>query len=192
MLVQKRFQLVGIEIGQHFIARDERRHVSLVGELAHLFISVAVPADIDLRELKAALGQIFLRIDAPGTPRPAIKSNVSHGIGINPTRFSASTVAANQYAFAQYTRRALGFWARRVRAWQAARKDVYVYFDNDVKVRAPFDALVLMEKLGVQWRAAEAAPFKVHRAGARIPRLKFAYGPRVTGGNPAWERLVRR
>jgi uncharacterized protein YecE (DUF72 family) len=91
-----------------------------------------------------------------------------------------------------YTSRALGFWARRIRAWQAARKDVYVYFDNDVKVRAPFDALVLMEKLGLQWRAAEAAPFKVHRAGARIPRLKFAYGPRVTGGNPAWQRLGRR
>jgi hypothetical protein len=42
--------------------------------------------------LIAALGQIFLRINAPGTPGAAVKSNVSHGIGINPTRFSASTV----------------------------------------------------------------------------------------------------
>jgi hypothetical protein len=63
-----------------------------------------------------------------------------------------------------------------------------VYFDNDVKVRAPFDALNLMDKLGLPWQSF--AP--LHAAGKRIPRLKFAYGPRVTGGNPAWERLGRR
>src|SRR5256714_1487263 len=40
-----------------------------------------------------------------------------------------------------YTSRALGQWARRIRAWDRAGKDVYVYFDNDVKVKAPFDAL---------------------------------------------------
>jgi uncharacterized protein YecE (DUF72 family) len=96
-----------------------------------------------------------------------------------------------------YTNRALGLWARRIRAWHAARKDVYVYFDNDVKVRAPFDALMLMKKLGVRWQPSEAAPererpFRVHVAGARMPRLQPAYGPRVTGGNTAWERLGRR
>jgi uncharacterized protein YecE (DUF72 family) len=30
----------------------------------------------------------------------------------------------------------------------AAERDVYVYFDNDAKVRAPFDALRLAERLG--------------------------------------------
>jgi uncharacterized protein YecE (DUF72 family) len=90
-----------------------------------------------------------------------------------------------------YTSRALAQWARRIRAWDAAGKDVYVYFDNDVKVKAPFDALNLMAKLGVRWHAVDAAPFRLHTAGARIPRLKHAYGPRVTGGNPAWERLGR-
>jgi hypothetical protein len=25
-----------------------------------------------------------------------------------------------------------------------------------------------------------------------VPRRKFAYGPRVTGANPAWEKLGRR
>jgi uncharacterized protein YecE (DUF72 family) len=34
-------------------------------------------------------------------------------------------------------------WAARVRKWQRPGRDVYVYFDNDVKVRAPFDALNL-------------------------------------------------
>jgi uncharacterized protein YecE (DUF72 family) len=95
-----------------------------------------------------------------------------------------------------YTHRALSAWARRIRAWHAARKDVYVYFDNDVKVRAPFDALMLMKKLGVRWQPSEALtrdrPFAIHVAGARMPRLRPAYGPRVTGGNAAWERLGRR
>jgi len=83
-----------------------------------------------------------------------------------------------------YTRRALGQWARRIRAWDRAGKDVYVYFDNDVKVKAPFDALNLMARLGLRWHAVDAAPFRLHAAGARIPRLKFAYGPRVT--MPGW------
>lgn len=62
---------------------------------------------------------------------------------------------------------ALDRWAARVRAWAAggepddARRlgpaapaapggrDVYVYFDNDVKVRAPVDAMALAARLGV-------------------------------------------
>ena len=89
-----------------------------------------------------------------------------------------------------YTPRALQEWARRIRAWDADGKDVYVYFDNDMKVRAPFDALNLMKRLGLEWKPP-AHSFKVHVAGARMPRLR-AYGPRVTGGNPAWEKLGRR
>ena len=37
-------------------------------------------------------------------------------------------------------------WARLIRRW---RRDVYVYFDNDRKVQAPFDAIRLAERLGV-------------------------------------------
>jgi uncharacterized protein YecE (DUF72 family) len=82
-----------------------------------------------------------------------------------------------------YTDRALSSWARRIRNWDRDGRDVYVYFDNDVKVRAPFDALSLMGKLGLAWGTPVYAP------GTRVPRLKFAYGPRVTGGNPAWDDL---
>jgi uncharacterized protein YecE (DUF72 family) len=94
-----------------------------------------------------------------------------------------------------YTSRALDLWARRIRSWDRAGKDVYVYFDNDVKVRAPFDALNLMEKLGLDWVHAQPAgeqSFRLHSAGTRVPRMKYAYGPRVTGGNPAWDKLGRR
>ena len=66
-----------------------------------------------------------------------------------------------------YTDEALERWASRIRAWSqgtevddakrvspkgAARRksrDVYCYFDNDVKVRAPIDAHNLMRKLGL-------------------------------------------
>lgn len=66
-----------------------------------------------------------------------------------------------------YDAKALDDWARRIAAWaeggepadaervgKAARKrqtgrDVYVYFDNDIKVRAPADARSLAERLGV-------------------------------------------
>jgi uncharacterized protein YecE (DUF72 family) len=82
-----------------------------------------------------------------------------------------------------YSARALAGWARRIRRWAADGRDVYVYFDNDVKVRAPFDALNLMRKLHLHWGSP------VHAAGSRVPRLKFAYGPRVTGGNRAWDAL---
>ncbi len=40
-------------------------------------------------------------------------------------------------------------WAERVRGWLASGRDVVVYLDNDVKVRAPFDAMALAERLGV-------------------------------------------
>jgi uncharacterized protein YecE (DUF72 family) len=92
-----------------------------------------------------------------------------------------------------YSERALSSWARRIRAWDRDGRDVYVYFDNDVKVRAPFDALNLMRRLGLAWQVDDAGeqPFPRHRAGVRVPRLKYAYGPRVTGGNAAWDALKR-
>lgn len=67
-----------------------------------------------------------------------------------------------------YTEPALDRWARRIRKWSegkepadarkagsgkgpaAASRDVYCYFDNDIKVRAPFDADRLMQKVGME------------------------------------------
>jgi uncharacterized protein YecE (DUF72 family) len=63
----------------------------------------------------------------------------------------------------------LGRWASKIRAWseggqpedarlvsakpppKAKSRDVYCYFDNDIKVRAPFDAKRLMALAGVGW-----------------------------------------
>ena len=44
---------------------------------------------------------------------------------------------------------ALELWAGRIRRWADDGHEVVVYFDNDVKVRAPFDAMALADLLGV-------------------------------------------
>jgi uncharacterized protein YecE (DUF72 family) len=59
-----------------------------------------------------------------------------------------------------YTDAALERWAGRIRRWKR-RNDVYCYFDNDVKVRAPFDADRLMQKLAL--RRADATFRFPHR-----------------------------
>ncbi|HZZ97168.1 MAG TPA: DUF72 domain-containing protein [Jatrophihabitantaceae bacterium] len=49
-----------------------------------------------------------------------------------------------------YSEPALDRWATLIRRWTgdgAAERDAFVYFDNDVKVKAPFDALALAERL---------------------------------------------
>ncbi len=65
-----------------------------------------------------------------------------------------------------YTPPALDLWAQRIRAWtkgselptaqhasktkppKAKSRDLFLYFDNDVKVHAPFDAIALSQRLG--------------------------------------------
>jgi uncharacterized protein YecE (DUF72 family) len=46
-----------------------------------------------------------------------------------------------------YSGEALDAWAALIRAWTSAGHDVFAYFDNDVKVRAPYDAMQLRAQL---------------------------------------------
>ncbi|WP_431218248.1 DUF72 domain-containing protein [Leifsonia xyli] len=46
-----------------------------------------------------------------------------------------------------YTDESLDRWAAELGGWLAAGMDVYAYFDNDVKVRAPYDAMGLRDRL---------------------------------------------
>jgi uncharacterized protein YecE (DUF72 family) len=86
-----------------------------------------------------------------------------------------------------YTEPALDEWAAKIRAWsrgrdapdthrigpaasKRAKRDVFVYFDNDVKVRAPFDAARLAVKLGLRDRPMEEA----EQAGTyEVPRPQW-------------------
>jgi uncharacterized protein YecE (DUF72 family) len=66
-----------------------------------------------------------------------------------------------------YDDKALGWWANRIKLWRRSKPprgaktvthaktwtkhlDVFVYFDNDAKVHAPFDAQRLAARLGVK------------------------------------------
>jgi uncharacterized protein YecE (DUF72 family) len=42
-----------------------------------------------------------------------------------------------------YTDDELQAWSDRIQGWTAAGLDVFSYFDNDIKVRAPYDAMAL-------------------------------------------------
>jgi uncharacterized protein YecE (DUF72 family) len=57
---------------------------------------------------------------------------------------------ADELYVSGYTEEALDRWADKVRRWTLAGLDVHVYFDNDVKVHAPYDAEALMRRLGVE------------------------------------------
>jgi uncharacterized protein YecE (DUF72 family) len=56
---------------------------------------------------------------------------------------------ADELYVSGYTDEGLDRWAGMVRDWGRTR-DVYVFFDNDVKVRAPYDALALQRRLGLE------------------------------------------
>jgi uncharacterized protein YecE (DUF72 family) len=50
--------------------------------------------------------------------------------------------------FGRYEATELAAWAQRIAAWRAQGRDVYAYFDNDVKSAAPQDALALKALCG--------------------------------------------
>lgn len=73
-----------------------------------------------------------------------------------------------------YSTRELKGWAERIRGWQATR-DVYAYFDNDVKVRAPFDAHNLARIL----EGKRPAP---------LPKTQGGVTEEARTSWPAWQR----
>ena len=89
-----------------------------------------------------------------------------------------------------YTDAALDWWASRIEAWRCGEepadptritelkprkcrnRDVFVYFDNDVKVRAPFDAMGLARRLGVAMNIEQRTALDVRKIG-EIPRERW-------------------
>ena len=85
-----------------------------------------------------------------------------------------------------YSDKSLDRWAERIKAWQRGAepadaqkisskkppgrkaRDVFCFFDNtDVKLRAPFDAQTLMEKLGLKAKTAVSASRRRAATGSR-------------------------
>jgi uncharacterized protein YecE (DUF72 family) len=115
-----------------------------------------------------------------------------------------------------YNDAALDRWAAKIRAWAKggeakdatrlgppakARKggrDVFVYFDNDVKVRSPYDAMNLAAKLGLRAPPSdapdEASIAEQPRAQWAPVNSKWRYTPvsRRRQCSPLWVPCPRR
>jgi len=103
---------------------------------------------------------------------------------------------------------ALDRWAARIRTWAAGgtptdgtvlappaprhARDVLVYFDNDVKVRAPFDAIGLADRLGVSPPPDPDRPAGRHRDVDEQARTDWPEIARSARGPRAAARARRR
>ena len=96
-----------------------------------------------------------------------------------------------------YSSVALDRWAERIEAWRRGaaaptrstlvaepprrrRRDVFVYFDNDVRVRAPYDAMNLAARLGHGHRVrfpSKAQRSAEARRGVELPRTSWGRWP---------------
>jgi uncharacterized protein YecE (DUF72 family) len=60
----------------------------------------------------------------------------------------------------------LAVWADRVAGWTSRGLDVFVYFDNDIKVRAPYDAQALQAQLAA--RGVPQVPRRPERVAVQL------------------------
>ena len=54
---------------------------------------------------------------------------------------------SRQLYASSYTDEELDAWAAKIKRWRKSGRDVHVYFDNDMKTHAPFDAMRLIERV---------------------------------------------
>jgi uncharacterized protein YecE (DUF72 family) len=94
-----------------------------------------------------------------------------------------------------YDDRALRIWACRINGWargavvserdslidkpiaDGRKRDVFVYFDNDAKVRAPFDAMALQAK--IERARAVQQPAGLSQRNSAIAPTRFCQGRRI-------------
>jgi uncharacterized protein YecE (DUF72 family) len=101
-----------------------------------------------------------------------------------------------------YSESALDEWARKIKAWSGGSevadanriappvkksngRDVFVFFDNDVKVHAPFDAANLAFKLGLRETALKP-PFDLEKINEQVRKL-----PPVLGAKSAKAKSMK-
>src|SRR5207253_10855888 len=65
MLAQEFLQLIGVEIREHLVTRDEGRDIGLLRKLLHFFVGFSIFADIDRGGVVSARFEIFFLINAP-------------------------------------------------------------------------------------------------------------------------------
>ena len=63
-----------------------------------------------------------------------------------------------------YSSASLDAWAARVRRWTGDGLDAYVYFDNDARGRAPYDAVALLQRLDLSVANKNDGPIHADRS----------------------------
>jgi len=100
----------------------------------------------------------------------------------------------NELYSGRYDDVSLDRWARRFRSWRKGTepreaqlhapkadrqggRDIFVYFDNDVKVDAPFDAMSLAGRLGIErdYERIRSAALQTGKPKSRLERRKFPW-----------------
>lgn len=95
--------------------------------------------DPALGDLLRAHGVALVVSDSPGT-WPVFEETTADFVYVR-------LHGAEELYASGYTADALDAWAAKVRGWRDGGRDVHVYFDNDVKVHAPRDAVALARLL---------------------------------------------
>lgn len=106
---------------------------------------------------------------------------------------------SEQLYASRYTTEALDRWARKFKTWAEGgepreanrvgkkaprrKRDIFVYFDNDAKVHAPFDAMRLARRLGVTAKPPRGNPLE--KEDAPSPRRSRHTRPTRAAGTTA-------
>ena len=110
------------------------------------------------RPMRHAIEPRSFSFDDPGFAEQLTRHSVAAVLGDNEGRWPKLDWVTAQFAYARlhgdevlytsgYDDEALDGWAAWVRRHLANGRDAFVYFDNDVKVRAPVDAIALIKRL---------------------------------------------
>jgi uncharacterized protein YecE (DUF72 family) len=120
--------------GRAYLATDADRPLRYALEVRHS--SYAVP---EFPELLRAHNIALVTADTAGK-WPFLEDQTSD--------FAYARLHGSEELYVSgYSDELLDLWAAKVSAWGAGGRDVFAYFDNDVKVHAPYNAICLAEKL---------------------------------------------
>lgn len=126
------------------------------GKLADDRVSLPLPSSLPLRHCVEARHHSFSSTEAVELLREnGIAMVVADTAGKYPyidtptADFMYVRLHGDEELYASgYTDESLDRWSAKIADWASTGRDVYVYFDNDVKGYAPFDAMKLIERVG--------------------------------------------
>lgn len=116
-----------------------------------------VPAAFEFREDSWYGDEVLELLDKHGAALCLSDHPAATVVGTPPGPFVYVRLHGAELYQGSYDGRTLRGWASRIAGWQQEGRDVWCFFDNDIKAAAPGDAARLAEMLGVDL-GAETGP----------------------------------